>query len=618
MKGVDAEVDRVLDLAEAVCDDAASSAECAELDSLVLVDETVRRNYWDYCQMHVMLEMDLRLNRALKKVHAQDRFDTADLTPWESDALSGVTPPITPSDSSPFLGFFSGTLHGTIGFFSQEVPFALLIATVITGLGLLMGSFVYVSHHEQIADTKLSPSLPSQAAIRSQAEYVGRITGMVDVKWSDATTVAVTELVAMGRRYALASGLMEITYDTGAKVILQGPVTYTVDSRDSGFLTIGKLTAKLEKRGERREERGEGIVKDKSERSTIHDPLFTIKTPTATVTDLGTEFGVEVVKGGVTTSHVFRGSVEVQPINAAGRAEGDAQVLHENQSAHIKKRNGDHGGHCITVFTPSAQPADYVREMPKLIVKTLDLVDIVAGGDGFGKARNRGIEPNTGKIVNHAPTVDPGWEKVRSDNHYHNVKGLPFIDGVFAPDDRLGPVQLDSIGHSYASFNNSDNRIFGPIWAGGELPTPNGASTRTRLGDTDYASSGHGVLGMISNKGISFDLAAIRKANPSVSRMHFRAVVGNASSVDNITNGIPTMKTDAWVFVDGVVRWRIQTNGFVVYPIDVPLSLSNRFLTLVVSDGGDLLDGDRIVFGDPRLDLTVSNDTRLNNREVAK
>ena len=34
---------------------------------------------------------------------------------------------------------------------------------------------------------------------------------------------------------------MEITYDTGAKVILQGPATYEVDSTNGGFLSLGKL-----------------------------------------------------------------------------------------------------------------------------------------------------------------------------------------------------------------------------------------------------------------------------------------------------------------------------------------------------------------------------------------
>ena len=41
---------------------------------------------------------------------------------------------------------------------------------------------------------------------------------------------------------------MEITYDTGAKVILQGPVTYEVES-NGGYLAVGKLTGKLEKKG---------------------------------------------------------------------------------------------------------------------------------------------------------------------------------------------------------------------------------------------------------------------------------------------------------------------------------------------------------------------------------
>ena len=86
-------------------------------------------------------------------------------------------------------------------------------------------------------------------------EFVGRITGMVDCQWADRLDGGGRwRHVPLGRKYALASGLMEITYDTGAKVILQGPVTYEVESRDGGYLAIGKLTAKL---GERRERRGE-------------------------------------------------------------------------------------------------------------------------------------------------------------------------------------------------------------------------------------------------------------------------------------------------------------------------------------------------------------------------
>ena len=69
-----------------------------------------------------------------------------------------------------------------------------------------------------------------------------------------------SSLVCLGDKFALASGLMEITYDTGAKVILQGPVTYEVESAAGGFLSLGKLTARVEKKGDEEREKGEKVV----------------------------------------------------------------------------------------------------------------------------------------------------------------------------------------------------------------------------------------------------------------------------------------------------------------------------------------------------------------------
>ena len=45
-------------------------------------------------------------------------------------------------------------------------------------------------------------------------------------------------------------------------------------------------------------------------------PLFSVRTPTAIVTDLGTEFGVEVDRSGGNRSHVFRGKVELRSANS--------------------------------------------------------------------------------------------------------------------------------------------------------------------------------------------------------------------------------------------------------------------------------------------------------------
>ena len=82
-------------------------------------------------------------------------------------------------------------------------------------------------------------------------EPVGRITGMIDCRWEKGSGFRVQgsgvenrqslipnpqSLVSLGDQFALASGLMEITYDTGAKVILQGPVTYEVESKNGGYI----------------------------------------------------------------------------------------------------------------------------------------------------------------------------------------------------------------------------------------------------------------------------------------------------------------------------------------------------------------------------------------------
>ena len=189
------------------------------------------------------------------------------------------------------------------------MPLAYLLATVITGLGLLIGSLIHVSHPEQIARNSVTPVVVEPKA------FVGRITGMVDCKWEKEGSgirgqgVRIgnqKSLVVLGDKFSLASGLMEITYDSGAKVILQGPVTYEVDS-NGGYLAVGKLTGKLEKRGVGWGTGGEKRVLSSS--FIIHPSSFVIRTPTATVTDLGTEFGVEVDGQDATKVYVFDGAV---------------------------------------------------------------------------------------------------------------------------------------------------------------------------------------------------------------------------------------------------------------------------------------------------------------------
>ena len=152
-----------------------------------------------------------------------------------------------PLGDRPLPTFLTTALHGTVGYFPEGMPLAYLVATVMTGLGLLIGSLIPASHPEQVA--RQSASLPSP--LSPLPSVVGRITGMADCKWETDPKTQGPKIprpsCPSATIFALASGLMEITYDTGAKVILQGPVTYEVES-NGGYLAVGKLTGKLEKK----------------------------------------------------------------------------------------------------------------------------------------------------------------------------------------------------------------------------------------------------------------------------------------------------------------------------------------------------------------------------------
>jgi len=62
-------------------------------------------------------------------------------------------------------------------------------------------------------------------------EHVGRITGTASCRWRDPQTAPTSPAVPVGGKFDLTSGLVEITYRSGARVILEGPCVYETDSR---------------------------------------------------------------------------------------------------------------------------------------------------------------------------------------------------------------------------------------------------------------------------------------------------------------------------------------------------------------------------------------------------
>ena len=354
---------------------------------------------------------------------------------------ANVAPPIVVAAAATPSPLFSSFVGGVV--------FSYLIAAVLVGLGLVIAAATGISelpriaHKTQTEHTQLSADDDSTA----RAVVVGRLTGMVDCVWEGSgvgvqgseedtaqrlaaaatpreapesgqlsvVSAEQTNLPSPGHRpeglvggrgaggegglrlhspihlsdrLALRSGLLEITYNTGAKVILQGPVTYKVDSSTGGYLAVGKLTARLEKKVEAqnlpspagtdlkgwsgRGAGGEGgsprdtdgdhnqpqsaltlALSRKQARgldSSLASPLFTITTPTAIVTDLGTEFGVEVSPKGLTQLHVLQGVVDATAVDSRGEKQRHDRVT-EGHAVQIKPKSMQFE---VVTFAPQA------------------------------------------------------------------------------------------------------------------------------------------------------------------------------------------------------------------------------------------------------------------------
>ena len=463
----------------------------------------------------------------------------------------------------------------------------------------------------------------SKASKADHLEFVGHITGMVDVQWSDLQTATVHGAnVPLGRKFALSSGLMEITYNSGAKVILQGPVTYKVDSRDGGFLSIGKLTAKLEKKTE--DSNPQSLIPTPP-LSTIHDPLFTIKTPTVTVTDLGTEFGVEVDEQGTTTSHVFQGLVKFTAMKDGAEDENSSVVLIKNESIRAEK---SHNARNIAVVLRrvNIDPRTFARYLIRS-AKAIDLLDIIAGGHGRGNHRERGIDPTTGM---EDPLYVPS--RLTGDRRYKPVTSrYGLVDGVFVPNGKDGPVQLDSAGHLFEGFPTTSGMTWGSVWSRtanlAQVSFP--LSERTKTTDNWVYAMGAGLqympqrLGLLTlhpNVGVTFNLEAIRKLYIGERPARFRALAAVVIPEKSQLKWLRS-RSDVWVFVDG----QLKLKRMYIEDKDTPISLDielgphDRFLTLVGTDGGDGQAWDLLVLGDPRLEMLPTgeddNETFFSTRE---
>ena len=246
---------------------------------------------------------------------------------------------------------------------------------------------------------------------------------------------------------------MEITYDTGAKVILQGPVTYEVESTDGGFLSLGKLTARLEKEG-----RGsEGAPKLQI---AIHISNPSIPHPSSLVYCPHSHRHRDRPGHGVRRRGEQGGAHHVARLPRLGQAASGCRRRKDGRRCPslARERVGPRGESRQSERRQSHRDARSVRQTGQLRPRDSQTNDQDVRPGRRGGRRRRLLRPAE---RGHRSDQRPGNRYARpkdrpatvvGDGKYHRVEGLPFVDGVFIPDGRAGPVQVDSAGHTFAEF----------------------------------------------------------------------------------------------------------------------------------------------------------------------
>jgi hypothetical protein len=396
----------------------------------------------------------------------------------------------------------------------------------------------------------------------TQPTVVATITAVAQPSW-ESPGVSPNELMGAGRTLALKSGCVELAFGGGARVVVEGPARLTLDSPAQMTLSDGKLAATCSRGG------------------------FTVCTHSATVVDLGTEFGVATSAAGTTEVEVFKGKVQATGRSGAAKRQ-QAYSLIEGQAAMVS-------ADAVTLEPGGAVPQHFVRSL-STAARALDVVDLVAGGDGTTHRRGLGIDPLTGDV-----TTGRGVGDFVGDRKYHRVTPLPVVDGCFVPNGRSGPVQVDSNGDRFA-FPVTSGMSFDRIWTGGPIPT-SGRTISTTLRGIDYAKPDHALLFIHSNTGLTLDLAAIRRLHPELLLLSFHCTVGN-SFVPSQKGDNVEPRADAFLLVDG--KPRFQRTGFSnkdrPFLIDVPLRAADRFLTLATTDWKDHTKFDWVLWTDPMIE----------------
>jgi hypothetical protein len=183
---------------------------------------------------------------------------------------------------------------------------------------------------------------------------VGVVSGELNARWAAGSKQLQNGGAFRRGEFQLASGVVELTFNSKARVAVEGPAQFTLGDTNAIELRAGKLSADVP--------------------PPAHG--FSVRMPNATVVDLGTRFGVSAANG-MSRVDVFQGRVTLTPIAGAN------QLLTQN-TAKIIDASG------------AVKPATFSEIFYPGVTTTRVVHPVNCGFDGPGNLRQGGFPADFG------------------------------------------------------------------------------------------------------------------------------------------------------------------------------------------------------------------------------
>ncbi|MCA9395617.1 MAG: hypothetical protein KC649_00485 [Candidatus Omnitrophica bacterium] len=282
-----------------------SDTEFEELEQFLSEYPQARQVYFDYLDINSGI-----CENNVERLQELDRIVTTD--PALNFPTSQQTAESQKGNRSPLFGYFSVA--------------AASVVLMISAHWFLTGNVIGVKPPEPV------PRVAEEQVPEINIPYVATLSRSFDCKWGEQNPPRFSGQRLLSRELFLEQGVAEFRFDSGVRLILEGPTRITIDSANCATVASGS------------------VVLHGYESS----PEFELITPQARFFDIGTEYGTKIKEDGSTELHVFQGAVRVQPEIELVEVSAPL-IVEEGKARHIDQKVNEE----ITLNSK-----DFKREVP--------------------------------------------------------------------------------------------------------------------------------------------------------------------------------------------------------------------------------------------------------------